>query len=675
MRRAEPTLPVRRVAVARGCLLAAFVVLSARAAHLSVLDERGWDQGNRQIRTVMSLPPERGTIFDRSGSELALTLQAPSVFALPAEIADADADAAAAKLAPILGLQRKEVAARLRGDRGFRYLRRWVTPEQAARVEALGIGGIDILHEPRRTYPAGGLAASLVGFANIDGEGVRGIEQQEDGWLRGRGRRLPVERDGSRRLLVSEGEAPWSTAGGDVVLTLDAAMQADAAARLAEAVRETGARGGIVVSIDPDNGDVLALAESPGFDPNHFREVPYSATRSRAFLDAVEPGSALKAFLVASALESGTLDADDWIDCENGSFRVPGKTIRDVKPSGWLHPADVLRVSSNIGSVKIAMALGARDQYAMLRRFGFGESTGSGFPEESAGLLRPRQAWRPVDQATIAFGQGISVTVVQLAAATAALANGGEWVRPRLVAARKPPRGEWQPSPVERTRRVVSEETARTVVAMLQGVVGPGGTGRRAALRDLAVAGKTGTAQKLDRATGRYSDDRFVAWFIGIVPADEPRLAMVVALDEPRRPSHTGGAAAAPLFARIAAAQLARLGIHTEPELDVPSRPPAAVARAETSGATPARKAVRPAPAPAVAARPLPEVAKIGDRILLPDFKGLSAAEVREITAKHGLEVKISGKGRVTSQDPPPGTVVATRSARIRVRLGAGGEI
>jgi cell division protein FtsI (penicillin-binding protein 3) len=664
---------VRRVALARGCLLAAFAALAARAAHLSVLDERGSDQGARQIRTAMSLPPERGTIYDRSGSELALSLQAPSVYALPAEIDDAGA--VAAKLAPILGLRASDLAARLGARGSFRYLARWVTREQAARALAFGLPGVGVVHEPRRSYPAGGLAASLVGFANIDGHGVRGIEQQEDTWLRGQARRLPVERDGSGRLLVSEAEDPSSTAGGDVALALDAAMQADAAAGLRDAIRETGALGGIVVTLDPQNGDLLALAESPGYDPNQFRDVPYAATRSRAFLDAMEPGSALKAFLVAAALEQGTLDPNDWIDCENGSYRVPGKTIRDVRPSRWLHPADVLRVSSNIGSVKIALALGARDQYEGLRRFGFGESTASGFPEESAGLLRPRQAWRPVDQATIAFGQGISVTAIQLAAATAALANGGEWVRPRLVAARRPPRGEWQPSPVQAPRRAIGAEAARTVLAMLETVAGPHGTGRRAALQNLAVAGKTGTAQKLDRATGRYSESRFVAWFLGVVPADAPRLALVVALDEPRRPSHTGGAAAAPLFARVAAAQLARVGIHTEPLVDAPARPPAepVLAVAAAAPRERLRAAAVPAPVP-VSPRPLPELASMGDRVLLPDFQGLSVAEVRQITARHGLAVEISGGGRAIAQDPPPGTVIVARSARIRVRFGASGD-
>jgi cell division protein FtsI (penicillin-binding protein 3) len=657
----DPGLAVRRVALARGLLLAAFVALAGRAAHLAVLDERGTTLGHRQTHTALRLAPERGTIFDRSGSELALTLEAPSVYALATEVGDASATAA--RLGPILGLQPADLAKRLRDHRGFAYLSRWVGGEQAARVEALALPGVGILHEPRRTYPFGSLAASLVGFANVDGRGVRGIEQLEDAWLRGHARRLPVERDGSGRLLVSAGEEPWSTAGGDVVLALDVAMQADAAALLRDALRETGARGGIVVSMDPESGDLLALAEDPGFDPNRFRDVPYAATRSRAFLDAAEPGSALKAFLVAAALERGALDPQAWIDCEHGSFRVPGKTIRDTRPHGWLRPADVLRVSSNIGAVKIALALGSADQHAMLRRFGFGRPTGSGFPEESAGLLRPRQAWRPVDQATIAFGQGISVTAIQLAAATAALANGGQWMRPRLVAARRAPRGEWRPVPLEPPRPVVSAATARAVLAMLEEATGPGGTGRSAALRGLRVSGKTGTAQKLDLESGRYSASRFTAWFIGVVPADRPRLVVVVALDEPRRPSHTGGAAAAPLFARVAAAQLARLGIHTQPLVDAPP-PPAAVASAPP---------VEAPPEPGVA-RPLPEVARIGDRVLLPDFQGLSVAEVRQITARHGLAVEVSGDGRAIAQEPPPGTVVVARGARIRVRFGTGGD-
>ena len=386
MRSRRARIPRRRVGLTCALLLLAFVGLAARAVHLSVFDERGSILGERQRHSVLVLPPERGTIFDRTGKELALSVEAPSVYALPSELVSLDR--AAHQLAPVLGVSTREIRTRLRGRHSFVFLARWVTPARAAKVRELAIPGIGVLEEPRRTYPHKGLAAHAVGFANIDGRGVRGIEQQEDAWLRGTALRLPVERDGSGNLLVRGGEQHWSTAGGDVALTLDAAMQADATLALRDAVKATGARGGIVVSMDPSTGEILALAEAPTFDPNRFREIDYGSTRSQAFLDAIEPGSTFKAFLVAAALENGTLSAGDLIDCGNGSFRVPGRTVRDRKPFGPLSPAEILRVSSNIGAVKIAIDLGPRAHFEMLRRFGFGASTGSGFPDESAGVLR-----------------------------------------------------------------------------------------------------------------------------------------------------------------------------------------------------------------------------------------------------------------------------------------------
>jgi cell division protein FtsI (penicillin-binding protein 3) len=310
----------------------------------------------------------------------------------------------------------------------------------------------------------------------------------------------------------------------------------------------------------------------------------------------------------------------------------------------------------------------------MLRRFGFGERTGSGFPDESAGMLRPASRWRPVDHATVAFGQGLSVTPIQLAVATAALANGGIRVEPRLVAARRAPRGAWQPVAAKRGERVVSRETARSVLGMLEGVVGPEGTGGRAALKSVRVAGKTGSAQKLDTSLGQYAADRFTAWFIGVVPAEAPRLVIVVALDEPRRPQHTGGAAAAPVFARVASAQLARFGLATEPVL-----PPfgsrvvqvAAVRPAAPARPSPARKAA-PAVAAAPPARRALEVARVEDRVLLPDFRGFTVAEVRQIAETSQLAVSISGSGRAITQEPPPGTVLAIGGAPVRVRFEPG---
>jgi cell division protein FtsI (penicillin-binding protein 3) len=537
----------RRIAMVRAAFLLAFVGLSARAAHLTVFDQRGWLLGERQHKAVLTLAPERGAILDRNGRELALSVDAPSVYAVPSAV---DEPARSARrLARALGRDPARIAARLRHDGPFVFLARWVTAQQSAAVKALGLAGVGIIEEPRRVYPTKELAAQFVGFANIDGRGVRGIEQLEDAWLQGTPRRLPVERDGTGHLLVDLGDEGWSTAGGDVRLTLDAAMQADAMLALRRAIQATRARGGVVVSLDPHTGDLLALAEAPGFDPNRFRELRYADTRSRAFLDALEPGSTLKAFLVAAALENGAVTREARIDCEDGTFRVPGKTIRDARPHGELSVTGILRVSSNIGAVKLALALGPGPHVQMLRRFGFGSSTGSGFPDESAGLLREPLRHRPVDHATLAFGQGLSVTPAQLAAATAALANEGRWLRPRLVAARRRAGGTWQPTRPEPARQVVSPQTAATLLAMLETVTGPDGTGRRAALRGVAVAGKTGTAQKFDPELGRYSDDRLVAWFIGAAPADAPRLVVVAALDEPRRPLHTGGAAAAPPFA------------------------------------------------------------------------------------------------------------------------------
>jgi cell division protein FtsI (penicillin-binding protein 3) len=581
------------------------------------------------------------------------------------------------------------VSERLGRSSGFRYVARWVAPERAERVRALELPGVGILDEPRRVYPHRELAASVLGFANIDGAGVRGIEQQEDAWLRGRAQSIPVERDNRGRLLFPAGVDPRSASGGDVALTLHAVLQAEAEQALDEAIRSTRARAGTVLSLDPRTGDVLALAERPTYDPNRFREATFSETRSRAFLDVLEPGSTLKVFVVAGALDAGAIGPRQLFDCEAGSFRVPGKTIRDRHPFGWLDAAGVLRVSSNVGATKIAYALGAESHARALRRFGFGAPTGSGFPDEAAGLLRDWREWRPVDHANVAFGQGVNVTAVQLAAATAALADGGLWRRPRLVLARRARGGDWEPAPAPPPRRAVSPATAAAVLEMMTGVVGPEGTGRLAALRDLPVAGKTGTAQKIDRATGTYADDRYIAWFVGVVPANDPRLVIVTMLDEPVGVAHTGGMVAAPLFARVAAAQLRSLGIVTRPDLPevrmaqadpapepVPverapeARPPARSApRAPAAPARPA--AATPAASPATAPSAA-RVAAVNDRVLLPDFRGLSPDEVKQLTAGR-LQLEFQGRGVAVAQEPEPGTILAGASRRVRVRFAGDG--
>jgi cell division protein FtsI (penicillin-binding protein 3) len=676
MRSARVLISPRRVGIARALLLIPFVVLAFRAAHLSV-DTRGHERGEKQTQRVLTLSPGRGAVVDSSGAELALSVDSPSIYAVPSVIADIEA--ATAKIAPILGWSKKKLADRLRDRQSFLFLSRWVTPERAKRIDDLGIAGVGILAEPRRIYPHRKLAAPLIGFANIDGDGVRGIEQQENDWLRGTGRRIPVERDALGRLLWIGGEEKWNTAGGDIALTIDARLQAEAEEALSETVATSGARGGVVVVMDPWTGDILTLAENPGFDPNQFRNLNFASTRSPAFLDAVDPGSTLKSFLVAAALEAGAIETGDVLDCEDGAFKVPGKTIRDFKPHGRLSVADILRVSSNIGAVKIAYLLGPAAHYQALRRFGFGSTTNSQFPEESAGLLRPWKNWKPVDHATIAYGQGINVTPIQLASATSALANGGLWVQPRLVAARRAPGGSWHATRPEPVRRVIREEVAADVLAMLEGVVAPGGTGSRAALHGVRVGGKTGTSQKYDPETRAFATNRFDAWFIGIVPVDDPKLAIVVGIDEPQRPAHTGGATAAPLFARVAASQLTRYGIFTEPQRRGVKRAPEV-------------RVAQSAPLPPVSAEPakavtrtqkkapsrsksmvVEELVGLGDRVLLPDFLGLTVAEVKQMTADGRLEVKISGQGHAVTQEPPPGTVFALSKGPVRIRFEARG--
>jgi len=555
----------RRIAVVRVLLVAGFVALGARASDLTVNDPRARQLGGRQLATELRIPPSRGEIQDRDGRGLAVSVDAPSVYVVPPEIADREATARALARA----LDRKVSYVRGRMDRPSRFVfvARWVSEATKERVLALGLPGVGVVPEPRRVHPLGPRAGALVGFVDIDGEGVRGVERQEDAWLRGAGVAYPVERDARGRKLVSPGVDPRATVGGDVRLTIDAALQASAEAALARAVDAHEAAGGVVVSLDPRTGDLLAVAQHPPFDPNAFRRTPFAETRARAFTDAVEPGSVMKAFLMAGALARGVVDLDESIACENGAYRVPGKTIHDHEPHDRLDPAGILRVSSNIGATKLAYRLGAERHHALLRAFGFGERTGSGFPGESAGLLRSWERWRPVDHANIAFGQGLNVTAVQLAAAMGVLAHGGVWQSPRLVAARKAPGGAWMPARPGAMRRVVDAETAATVLSLLEGVVADaGGTAWRAGLRGVRVAGKTGTAQKLDRETGRYHDDRYVAWFAGVVPADEPQIVVVAAVDDPRGDRRGGSAVAAPLFARVASDQLAHLGIFTRPE-------------------------------------------------------------------------------------------------------------
>ncbi len=718
---------VVRVGVLRLLIFASFFVLAGRAAWLTVgMADAAIDHGNNQTQTRVGVAPSRGLILDRDGHELAITVDTPSVYVYPEQLADPERDLR--RLARVLDLDLNALRRRMIGREGFRYVARWVGHEVAERVEALAIAGVGIQQEHRRTYPSGALASTVVGFSNIDGDGVRGVEQMMDEWLKGDARSVSVERDARGQLLANHDVDPSLSAGGDVRLSIDAGLQALAENALASAIEETKAEGGIVVVLDPATGDVLSLAESPSFDPNHFRDVDYASTRSRAFSDALEPGSTFKALLVAAALDAGAIRPDQAFDTGEGELRVPGKTIRDHDPYGVLDPKGILTHSSNIGAVMIGDALGPARYHAALRAFGFGARSGSGFPDESAGILRSWETWKPVDAATHSYGQGVAVTAVQLASAMATLANDGRRMKPRLVVAQRPTRGTWDVHEPVSLGQVVSPESARLTLDLMKGVVSPDGTGRLAGLYGIEVAGKTGTAQKIDPETKRYSQRDYIAWFMAAVPADDPELAIVVAIDEPKGPAHSGGLVAAPIFARVATDHLADLGIRTRPAPIAAPKKPVQLAEARAPEPTEsrersrarrragARAAAAPQPEPAAtreqllraqlaahatrAPKPTPQVsaapppaasgtqraqaasfsrpaarggADARRAVMVPDFTGSGATRASALAAREDLDVHVVGQsnGRVIAQEPRPGTIIAGTQRTVLLTFAA----
>jgi cell division protein FtsI (penicillin-binding protein 3) len=555
IRRRGPGLQRRRLAVVATLAALGYLALGGRALQLQALDS-GWLSAlyARQSARTLHLGALRGEIVDRNGQLLAVSANAESVAASPRRIRDRAE--AARQLARRLGMRRAEVERLLSPSRSFVWIKRWVTPAEAASIRKANLQGVQLQAERKRYYPSRGLAASYLGFVGRDGEGLAGLELAFDAGLRGESSELPVKRDArGRRLPHWEGDMD-ARSGARVVLALDSKLQHYAEQALDRALARTQARRGVLVAIDPMTGDVLALAQRPPFNPNRFWLEDPARFRASAFVDGFEPGSTLKPFVVAAALEAQAVRATDRFDCENGAWTVADRTIRDHKPHGVLSVHDIVRVSSNIGAAKVAQRLGADSLLQGLRRFGFGSRPGSGFPGEAPGLIRPIRDSQAVERANYAFGQGLLVTPVQLAVAGAILANGGHRVVPRL-ALRVEGDDEVVAFPAEVGERVVSERTAGIVMRMLRDVV-VSGSGTAAELPNHRVGGKTGTAQKA--IGGRYSHDRYVASFLGIVPIERPRLVMVVVLDEPRG-VRFGGVVAAPVFREVGAYAMEQLAV------------------------------------------------------------------------------------------------------------------
>lgn len=555
-----------RAGIVGAFFLIALAAISAQAVHLHVF-QGAWlsERAAQEYEKAMVVPGKRGAITDRNGNPLAVSIESPSIAAYPRQIGDRRT--AARQLAKVLGESPRTVAKRLDPKRTFVWLKRQATPKQAEAVRRLGIDGVDFIAEHSRYYPNKTLAAQLLGFSGIDGHGLEGLEFYFDKQLRGREHEITVLKDALGRRFEGAAQPEPPGEGNNVVLTIDRTIQHIAHKALAAAVTEYKAQSGIAVVMAPATGEILALANYPFFNPNRYGDFNRGLWRNRAVTDPFEPGSTMKIFSAAAAIDSGTCTPATIFYCENGEYRIGRNTIHDTKAHGWLSLQQIVKYSSNIGSVKMAEKLGSRQLDHYLRAFGFGQRSGVACPGETAGSLSPFNSWSAIDTGAISFGQGIAVSAVQLIAATSAIANGGILMKPMLVKAVTDRNGKMieQYAP-EAVRQVVSPHTAATVRRILKTVISEGGTGVNAALNGYTVGGKTGTAQKIDDS-GTYARGRYLSSFVGFAPVDQPELAILVIVDEPKVKSY-GGIVAAPVFRQIALETLGYLNIPPGPDAD-----------------------------------------------------------------------------------------------------------
>ena len=528
-------------------LLLCSVALVARAVNLQVVDtEFLQDQGEARYLREVTVPTRRGNILDRNGEPLAVSTPVDSVWVNPRELLQSPEDIE--PLAQALGVEADEIERRLtqRSAREFVWLRRRLHPDVAAEIKSLNLHGVFLQKEYRRFYPAGEVASHVIGFTNIDDVGQEGLELAYNDWLQGKPGEKRVIRDRLGRTVEHVEVIRESVPGRDLTLTIDRRLQYLAYRELKRTVLKHGARSGSVVLMDIKSGEVLAMVNQPSYNPNH-SSIDSEGLRNRAVTDVYEPGSVMKPFAVASALETGRYTPTTPIDTTPGWINISGHTIKDHRNYGPIDVTRVITKSSNVGATKIALELEPQHMWDTYVRLGFGDVTGTGFPGESAGVLRNYRRWRRVEQATLAYGYGISVTTLQLAEAFAAVADGGRMRRPSLImGADNPPAS------------VLDPEVAREVAAMLETVTGPEGTGTAARVENYRVSGKTGTSRKAS-AAGYAS--RYIASFAGFAPSSDPRLVAVVMINDPSGKQFYGGQVAAPLFSTVMGGALRLLNV------------------------------------------------------------------------------------------------------------------
>jgi cell division protein FtsI (penicillin-binding protein 3) len=623
-------------------------------------------KAQHQQRRVFEISPKRGAIYDRKGRELAISIPMDSVFGDPTDIKDAVL--VAGLLSRVLNIPAVEIETRIREAKTPVRIAKKLSPETVQRIDDMNLKGVFFQKENRRVYPQRQSLAHALGYVDTDEKGIGGIEYAFDKQIRGKPGRMMVMADGKRRWYDRSEAA--ADPGASVVLTVDETIQFIAEKELARGMEETHAKYGTVVIQNPNTGELLALANSPAFDPNDAGSYPDEVRMDRAVSAAYEPGSTFKVVTMTGALENGVTDPEELIDCQMGSILVAGRLIHDWHPFGILSVRDILANSSDVGSIKVAMRLGAPKFYEVIHSFGIGQLTGIELPGENRGILRPVDNWIASSIGSVAIGQEISVTPVQIISAISAVANGGMLYKPRIVReiqGGSPPLVVSHPAP----QQVTDARTAATVRGMMETVVLTG-TGKRAQLNGYTAAGKSGTAQQIDPATGRYSPNKYIASFVGFAPVNDPAVTILVVFDSPEG-AHHGGEIGGPVFKRIAEQVLAYMDV----EHDIPGLSDVETAKnvkrtrepdEDTSaGINQARfNAAKGQPDP-VEATAVPFGGE--EAVLVPDLAGQTVRAVTEECSRRGLVPSLIGSGVALEQSPEAGTRVA-RGTRLAVRFG-----
>jgi len=620
-------------------LILVLIGIVYRAAEFQIIDSKTYKiLSDKQNQRVFTLIPRRGTIYDAGGNGLAVSVRVGSIFAQPPQIKDIRAVSKA--LSPHLEIDRATLEKALRSNKQFLWLKRQTSPENAEKIAQMAFDGIGVVWEFKRYYPNKELASVLLGFTGLDGEGLEGVEYYYDDYLKGQQGYLFAERDAYGRTIITE-PSDISVSGGDIYLTINKSMQYIVEEELRNAVESSRAKKGVSILMDVKTGKVLAMSQYPGFNPNAFSQYSPDVWRNSAVTDIYEPGSTFKTFLFAAAYEEGAIYKNDVFYCENGEYSIASDiVIHDVKKFSVLNAEEVFKFSSNICASKIAKRLGKEKFLKYVNAFGFGTKSGISLPGDGKGIVKGLNKLTEVDNMILGFGQGISTTPIQLIAAFNSVVNDGEFIKPAIVQEiRANGQTVYNYTP-EVTNRVVSAKTTRFIRDIMVKVVTEG-TGPAAFIDGFGSGGKTGTAQKVDTKTGRYSSEKFTSYFIGFAPAKNPLFTLLVLIDEPEGTSY-GGVVAAPVFKNIGTRVLSMLNAERE-KVPTPDIENLFVDAADNLIVPTSGGVYKPS---------------YYGSDHMPNLTGLTYREVLDLVMKRGLKANLIGSGFVVDQRPGPGTLI-----------------